>query len=101
MKRFEDFTKEDLWALRCEVVVNSIYYHDYRNSFGLDCHSVSDFFDGWLSFIQELMIEDGKKDVGRNFYDYFKEYDNADTLEQWYHCFDDLSWMKYEEEEDE
>ena len=99
MKRFEDFTKEDLWALRNEVVVNSIFYSDYHNSFGLDTHSVCDFFDGWLDFIEELMVEDGYKDAACRFFDYFVEYDNADTLVQWYNCYDDLSWMKYEEEE--
>ena len=99
MKRFEDFTKEDLWALRNEVVVNSIFDSDYHNSFGLDTHSVCDFFDGWLDFIEELMVEDGYKDAACRFFDYFVEYDNADTLVQWYNCYDDLSWMKYEGEE--
>ena len=99
MKRFEDFTKEDLRALRNEVVVNSIFYSDYHNSFGLDTHSVCDFFDGWLDFIGELMVEDGYKDAAYRFFDYFVEYDNADTLVQWYSSYDDLSWMKYEEEE--
>lgn len=95
MKRFEDFSKEDLWKLRCEVSVNSLYYSDYHNSFGLDTHSVCDFFDGWLDFVEELMVEDGHKDAGNKFFDYFDQYDNAETLEQWYYCFDDFSWVKY------
>ena len=33
MKKFEDFSKEDLWKLRCEVSVNSLYYSDFHNSF--------------------------------------------------------------------
>lgn len=95
MKKFEDFSKEDLWKLRCEVSVNSLYYSDYHNSFGLDTHSVCDFFDGWLDFVEELMVEDGHKDAGNKFFDYFDQYDNAETLEQWYYCFDDFSWVKY------
>lgn len=95
MKKFEDFSKEDLWKLRCEVSVNSLYYSDYHNSFGLDTHSVCDFFDGWLDFIKEQMMEDGHKDAGDKFFDYFDQYDNAETLEQWYYCFDDFSWVKY------
>ena len=38
-------------------------------------------------------------DFGAALDDYFDEYDNADTLEQWYYCYEDFSWMKYEEEE--
>ena len=95
MKKFEDFSKEDLWKLRCEVSVNSLYYSDFHNSFGLDTYSVSDFFAGWLDFVEELMVEDGHKDAGNKFFDYFGEYDNADTLEQWYYCHDDFSWVKY------
>lgn len=95
MKKFEDFSKEDLWKLRCEVSVNSLYYSDFHNSFGLDTHSVSDFFDGWLDFVEELMVEDGHKDAGNKFFDYFDQYDNAETLEQWYYCFDNFSWVKY------
>ena len=75
--------------------MNSLYYSDFHNSFGLDTHSVSDFFDGWLDFVEELMVEDGHKDAGDKFFDYFDQYDNAETLEQWYYCFDDFSWVKY------
>ena len=95
MKKFEDFSKEDLWKLRCEVSVNSLYYSDYHNSFGLDTHSVSDFFDGWLDFLEEEMVEDGHKDAGNKFFDYFDEYDNADFLWSWFMCYEDFSWVKY------
>lgn len=95
MKKFEDFSKEDLWKLRCEVIVNSPYLSDYHNSFGLDTNSVYDFFDSWLSYMQSEMEEDGHKDAGDKFFDYFDQYDNAETLEQWYYCFDDFSWVKY------
>lgn len=40
-----------------------------------------------------------EKDAEYRFFDYFVKYDNADTLVQWYNCYNDLSWMKYEEEE--
>ena len=75
--------------------MNSLYYSDFDNSFGLDNRSVSDFFEGWLDFIKEQMEEDGHKDAGNKFFDYFDQYDNAETLEQWYYCFDDFSWVKY------
>lgn len=95
MKKFEDFSKEDLWKLRCEVSVNSLYYSDYQNSFGLDTHSVYDFFDSWLSYMQNEMEEDRHKDAGDKFFDYFDQYDNADFLWSWFMCYEDFSWVKY------
>ena len=95
MKKFEDFSKEDLWALRNEVVVNSPYLSDYQNSFGLDTHSVYDFFDSWLSYMQSEMEEDGHKDAGDKFFGYFDQYDNADFLWSWFMCYEDFSWVKY------
>lgn len=98
MKRFEDFTQDDLWALRKEVSVHSLFYSDYRNSFGIEAHCVGDFFDGWLEFLTEEMESDGKIDARDGFFDYFDEYDTPEYLWRWFLCFDDFSWVRYEEE---
>lgn len=98
MKKFEDFSRDDLWALRKQVTVNSIYVSDYQNNLGISAKSASIFFDGWLDFCQELMEEDGKDKPGDNFFDYFDEYDNADTLEQWFLCCCDFDWVKYDQD---
>lgn len=95
MKRFEDFTKDDLWQLRKEVLIGSIFYDDYNNSLGIDCHSASDFFDGWLDFVREDMKEDIEDYDERKFFKYLKDYDNAESLERWFLCFEDFSWVKY------
>ena len=42
------FTKESLWALRREVMLNSLFIADYRNSRHIDPRVVCDFFDGFL-----------------------------------------------------
>ena len=56
-KRFEDFNKQDLEQLRKEIVLNSLYISDYNNSFNIDPHSVCDFFDGFISYMEELASE--------------------------------------------
>ena len=99
MKRFEDFTREDLWRLREEVCLNSLYLADYCNSFGIDAHSCCNFFDGFVSFIEDLMEEDGV--TSEEWDKTFWSYDTIDNLERWYNCHDDFSWVKYEPEEDE
>lgn len=51
-------TQEQLWKLRRQIVLGSLYYSDYINTFGIDRHLVCDFFDSFLSYVAELMQED-------------------------------------------
>lgn len=109
-KRLQDFTPEDLAQLRKEVVLNSLYYTDYRNSFGIDCHSVSLFFDSYLSFISEMAEEDGfewdyvskSTKSCHTWSEFLKKYDTTDNLCEWWGCYESFDWVVYEgEEEDE
>ena len=94
MKRFEDFTKKDLTSLRNEIVLNSCYTSDYNNSFGISADSVAAFFDGYYDFIWELAEEKyGKKGLTHEID--VAEFDNADTLEEWFDCHDDFGWVEY------
>ena len=83
-KPFYALNKHELWALRQEIVLNSLYAADYRNSKGYDEHKVCDFFDGYVSFLEELAEESGTK---------WTVQDSPEHLFEWFLCFDDLSWM--------
>ncbi len=85
VKFFEDFTKNDLWALRNEISLGSLFVYDYENSFNLDPHTVSDFFDGYVDYLDN---ECGGIDN-----------DSIDNLFDWFCCYDDLSFMRYDLEE--
>lgn len=91
MKKFENLTHEELKKLREEIVVGSLYYDDYVNSFDFDCHDISYFFDGYESYLRELMEEDGADNSQ------FKEYDNLNNLIGWFNCYDDFSWVHFDE----
>ena len=54
------FTKESLWTLRREVVLNSLFIADYHNNRHIDPRVVCDFFD------------------------HLPKYDNPDTLWDYY-----------------
>ena len=59
---------------------------------GFTVRSVSNFFDGYLDFLHDLMEEDGIKD-----WDFWREiakYDNEETLEEWFLCFDECPLQK-------
>lgn len=113
IKRLEDFTREDLAQLRKEVTLNSLYYHDYKNSFGIDCHSVSMFFDSYLDDICTMAEEDGYKwdyaEPGSTYYqegyhtwsEFLEKYDTIDNLCEWWGCYEDFSWVEYEGEHEE
>jgi hypothetical protein len=100
MKRFEDLTKQDLTKLRGEIVLNSLFYSDYRNSFGISENSVCTFFDGYVDYLTELAEEDNFVFTDDNFIEMLKKYDNEDNLLSWYYCHEDFSWVEYEEDVD-
>ena len=97
MKKLEEFTKEELWALRQEICLNSLYVSDYHNTFGISERSACTFFDGYMDYLCELAEEDGWD--GEKLSVVFGKYDNADNLEAWFYCYDDFSWVEYEKEE--
>ena len=72
-----NLTKEQLWKLRQEIVLGSLYTHDYDNSFGIDPSAVSNFFDG---FIEDSQVDDFGKSIDRE----VEEYDNAEDLYNYY-----------------
>ena len=88
-------SKEELWALRNEIVLNSLFLHDYRNSFGIHERAACDFFDGYADFITDLAEEDGLADMP--FDKIAERYDNPDNLLAWHQCFDDFPREEHEE----
>ena len=72
-----NLTKEQLWKLRQEIVLGSLYTHDYDNSFGIDPSAVCNFFD---SFIEDAQMDDYGKPNNRK----TEEYDNAEDLYNYY-----------------
>lgn len=82
-------TKDMLWQLRMEIRLCSLYYADYRNSFGIDRHAVCDFFDGYADFLEELMQEKIPDYNDADYFDRLPQYDNAENLWDWYCYFDE------------
>ena len=78
------FTKETLWKLRQEIVLNSLFIADYRNSLGIDPHEVCNFFDGFLEEVESQMEEEIAGFNDEHFFDHLPDYDNADRLWDYY-----------------
>lgn len=82
-------TQEALWHLRKEIPLCSLFYTDYRNSFGIDCHPVCDFMDGYADYLDELMRESIPDYDDANFFDLLSLYDTPENLWDWYQCFEE------------
>lgn len=78
-------TKNKLWELRQEIVLNSYFEPDYQNSFGFTTESVFVFFDGYMSYLEELMAEDGVSDS--DVFNVLGKYDTIDNLCAWWNTF--------------
>ena len=94
-KAFEELTSAELLQLRKEIILNSILIYDYTNSFGFNPWDICSFFDGYVSYLEELAEEDGFESV-----DFLEEYDTEENLYSWFLCFDDLSWVRFEKDEE-
>ena len=79
-------TKEELWDLRKEIVLNSLFTSDYENTHHILPRDAQNFFDGYVEYLYELAEENGEEP---DIHDLCIKYDNADNLEGWYYCFDE------------
>ena len=91
---YNKITNENGWLkdeiiidLRKQIYLNSLFFSDYENSYGIDSHQVCNFFDGFIDYISELMDEDGMSD--EDFFNNLDKYDTIDNLLGWYGCFDE------------
>ena len=91
-KALEELTSAELLHLRKEIILNSILIYDYTNSFGFNSWDICSFFDGYVSYLEELAREDGYEGI-----DYLTKYDTEENLYSWFLCYDDLSWVRFEE----
>ena len=94
-KNFRNLTSAELAKLRSEIVLNSLYESDYDNSFGYDSIHIFTFFDAYVSYLEELAEEDGYTEWD-NIFKMFDIYDTEENLWDWFNCYDDLSWVKFE-----
>lgn len=88
-KKYEDscwnadgsFKTECYWKLRQQVTIGSCFMSSYENSYGLDPHRVSDFFEAYELFIDERILDNhGDKEWDRNYEPLFEKYDTEATL---------------------
>ena len=84
-------TKNKLWKLRQEIVLNSLFVADYQNSFGYTAKSVCDFFDGYMDYLDQLAIEEYGNDRSL---EQILSFDDAENLHNWDGCFESCPFKR-------
>ena len=77
-------TKDQLWRLRQEVVLGSLFTKDYQNSFGIKPAVVHDFFDAYLEDTESFLSYSVTNYNDNNFWALMSEYDNPENLYDFY-----------------
>ena len=82
MKNYNDFefwNTEKLWELRKEICLGSLFYKDYKNSFGIPADICANFFDGFLDDCFYIEVEEGRGD-NATIESIYELYGNAQAL---------------------
>ena len=81
-KGLSRLNRNELQNLRNDVVLLSLYERDYKNRYDLDPKTVMIFFDGYGSYLDSIMKEEGVSDS--EFYDKLHKFDTIDNLLAWH-----------------
>lgn len=76
-------TKTQLWKLRNEIVLDSMYINDYANTFNIDINLAFDFFDAYTDFLYDTILSDGYTDD-----EYYEQRAVYDTVENLYYFYE-------------
>lgn len=78
--------KEELKQLRKEIVLNSLFLNDYKNSVGIRKKDACNFFDSYLEYLSDLSKEDNKN---MDIIDIIDKYDTTYNLYNFYCLYED------------
>lgn len=76
--------KKQLWQLRQQCVLNSIFLKDYKNNMYIKEKDACAFFDSYIEYLYDEYAHDDDE----NIFNLLNEYDNAETLYAYYCYFD-------------
>lgn len=82
--KIKDLTKGQLWELRQEIELNSVYLRDYSNSFDIEEKECFTFFNGYIEYLLEL--ENTDNGLNQDLSEILELYDNAENLYNWFAC---------------
>ena len=90
-------TFEQMKTLRGEIVLNSLFTSDYKNSLGILPEKVQIFFDSYLDSCAEIDKELGFSDI-RSFSDFLLYYDDIQMIYDYYMEICDFDALPIEKE---
>lgn len=73
--QIKDLSNKEVYALRKEICLNSLFTKDYSNSFDINPEEVLDFFTGYVDYLYEIKELDTD-----DFFEIVDMYDNYNNL---------------------
>lgn len=83
MAQIKDLTKEQLWQLRQQIVLNSLFVNDYSNSFDIDPQECCTFFEGYMEELWQIATNELDY-RGTDVLWVIEKCDNVDNLYNWW-----------------
>lgn len=74
------WTQEELWNLRQQIPLCSLFVKDYINTFHVDPECVCNFFDGYADYLETKMKEREDSYKDEPFHELFLKYDTPEAL---------------------
>ena len=87
VRHLSDLGPIQLWRLRKDICLNSLFLFDYNNRYGIPVKEAYDFFTAYLDFLEELMKEEIPNYNPKDFWGYIDLFDNRHNLLEWYDCW--------------
>lgn len=91
-KHIKNLTTHQILQLRKEIVLGSIFLHDYENTLYIEPNEVRDFFDSYLDYCETIPNENGDLicDLTNNYLsELFKLANKQETLTEY---FNTIEW---------
>lgn len=80
--KINDLTESQVVALRNEIVLNSLFIGDYKNSFAIDAEEVCNFFNGFIEWGYERWKENHTKEEKCE----IEDIDTIENLIEYFYC---------------
>ena len=90
-------SEKNLWKLRQEIVLNSLFTNDYENSFGIDPLIVQSFFDSYMEELSYILQEQSNEEEiaklnSDKYYEQLFKLDNKENLYNYYCSCEDIGF---------
>lgn len=76
--QIKNLNNKQLQQLREEIVLNSMFTNDYKNSFNIPPQQVQDFFDSYIEYCEDCFIDESFEMEHNDYFNLVLDFANED-----------------------